>query len=254
MTLEDTLEKAARALASAKNAIALTGAGISAESGIPTFRGKNGLWSKYRPEDLATPEAFERNPKLVWEWYKWRIGIVLSAKPNPGHYALVKLEELGVLKCIITQNVDGLHKKAGQQCLVEMHGNILRARCTRCGHVVFWSKPPSEVPPRCPRCGGVLRPDVVWFGEPIPQHVLERAFRLAEEADLIIVVGTSGVVMPAAALPYIVKRNGGIVIEVNIEPSTLTVIADYFLQGPAGKVLPALAERVERLITKKRTG
>ena len=244
------LEKAARMIIENQPAIALTGAGISAESGIPTFRGKDGLWNRFRPEDLATPEAFNRDPRRVWEWYKYRIELVMKAKPNPGHLALVELEKMGLLRCVITQNVDNLHREAGQKCLVELHGNIRWARCTRCGFRVFWEKPPEEVPPRCPRCGGLLRPDVVWFGEPLPPNALEEAYRLAEEARLILVVGTSGVVMPAGLIPFIVKEAGGVVIEVNVEYSQVTRIADVFLRGRAGEVLPRLVNTVRGLLDK----
>ncbi len=249
---EELLEKAARLMLEKlvrekRPGIALTGAGVSAESGIPTFRGENGLWKKYRAEDLATPEAFQRNPRLVWEWYKWRLEIVLRANPNPAHYALVELERMGLVKCVVTQNVDGLHQAAGQKCVVELHGNIRRARCTRCGYKVWWEEPPRELPPRCPRCGGLLRPDVVWFGEPLPQAALSKALELASEAGFILVVGTSGVVMPAGMLPSIVKEGGGVVIEVNVSPSAITWVADVFIEGRAGEVLPRLVEKVGRL-------
>ena len=244
---DSELFRAARILVENKPVIGLTGAGISAESGIPTFRGRNGLWRRYRAEDLATPEAFKRNPRLVWEWYKWRIELVVKARPNPGHKALVELESMGVLACLITQNVDSLHREAGQRCVVELHGNIRWARCTSCGYRVYWKHAPQEIPPRCPRCGGLMRPDVVWFGEPIPEPVLEKAFSLARQARTVIVIGTSGVVMPAALIPYIVKERGGFVVEVNVEPSALTDIADVFLQGRAGIILPKLVEAVRKL-------
>ena len=248
------LSHAAKIIARSRFAIAFTGAGISAESGVPTFRGSDGLWKRYRPEELATPEAFKRNPALVWEFYRWRMRKILEARPNPAHYALAELEEMGILKGVITQNVDDLHREAGTKNIIELHGNIFRVRCTSCtyrenlkasGRVREFVN--SEDIPRCPRCGSLLRPDVVWFGEPLPRDALERAFRLAEKADTVIVVGTSGLVYPAAYIPYIVKEHGGRVIEVNVERSGITPIADVFLRGKAGEVLPKLVELVRGL-------
>ncbi len=227
--------------------VVLTGAGISADSGIPTFRGPDGLWRRYKPEELATPEAFKRNPRLVWEWYRWRIEMVLRAKPNPGHYALAELERMGLLRCVITQNVDGLHQRAGSRCVVELHGNILRARCTRCGYRVEWSEAPRDIPPRCPRCGSLLRPDVVWFGEPIPEEAWREALRYTMEARVFMVVGTSGVVYPAALLPRLARERGVPIIEVNVQPSALTEeVTDIFLEGRASTVLPRLVEHVRK--------
>ncbi|NPA97442.1 MAG: NAD-dependent deacylase [Crenarchaeota archaeon] len=242
------LEEAARIIARSRFLVALTGAGISADSGIPTFRGRDGLWSRYRPEDLATPEAFARNPRLVWEWYRWRMEIVFRARPNPGHLALAELERMGLLKCVITQNVDGLHQLAGSRCVVELHGSIRRVRCVSCSYRAELSEPPREIPPRCPRCGSLLRPDVVWFGEPIPRDALEKAFDLCERADAILVIGTSGKVMPAAMLPQIVRSRGGAVVEINIEESDITPIATVFVRGRASEVLPKLVELVRELV------
>jgi len=246
-SLQDLIQKAARIIVKSKNLIALTGAGMSAESGIPTFRGENGLWSKYRPEELATPEAFFRNPRFVWEWYAWRIGLVINAKPNPAHKALAELEKMGFLKLTITQNVDNLHERAGTKRLVKLHGDILTARCVSCGYKLHMSEPPKEIPPKCPSCGDIMRPDVVWFGEPLPVKALEKAFEYARRADAIIVVGTSGVVYPAGIIPHVVKNSGGTVIEVNIAESGITEIADIFLKGAAGKVLPELVLEVKRI-------
>jgi len=246
------LIKAARALASAKHAIAFTGAGISAESGIPTFRGsgKDSLWSKFKPEELATPEAFERNPKRVWEWYVWRMNLIRKAKPNPGHEALAKLEALGVIKAVVTQNVDGLHQRAGSRHVIELHGSIWRVKCSNpaCTFKASISEPPKEIPPKCPACGHYLRPDVVWFGEPLPQDAWGEAVRLAEVSDTILVVGTSGAVYPAAYIPLIIKEGGGTVIEVNVVESSITPYADVFLKGKAGEVLPKLLEAVTKLL------
>ncbi len=248
MSMDELFERAVYTLLESRFVIALTGAGISAESGIPTFRGRNGLWNRYRPEELATPEAFERNPRLVWDWYKWRMSIVFSAKPNPAHYALARLEGLGIIKCIITQNVDGLHQLAGSRCVIELHGSIRRVRCVKCDFKAEIEEPPRDDIPKCPKCGSYLRPDVVWFGEPIPRDALETAFKLARNADAILVVGTSGVVLPAGYIPYIVKENGGRVVEINIQESAITPIADIFIKGKAGEVLPVITQKVEEYL------
>ncbi len=244
--------KAARALAAARHAVAFTGAGISAESGIPTFRGsgKDSLWSRFKPEELATPEAFARNPVRVWEWYKWRMELIRKAEPNPGHKALAKLEELGVIKAVITQNVDGLHQRAGSMRVIELHGSIWRVRCSNptCTYRTEIREPPKEIPPRCPACSHYLRPDVVWFGEPLPQDAWNEAVSLARTSDLVLVVGTSGAVYPAAYIPIMVKEGGGTLIEVNVAESSLTPYADVFLKGKAGEVLPKLLELVHEFL------
>lgn len=215
--------------------IAFTGSGISAEAGIPTFRGKDGLWNKYRPEELATPEAFARDPRRVWEWYAWRISLVLRAEPTISHRVLALMEDKGLLQAIITQNVDGLHQRAGSRRVIELHGNILRARCTVCGY--RWrldrAPGPEEIPVRCPRCGGLARPDVVWFGEPLPYDALHEAFAEAERADLVIVVGTSGVVEPAGLIPIVARERGARIINVNAEPNRYSGIADVNYYGRA---------------------
>lgn len=252
------LGHAAKLLARARFAIAFTGAGISAESGIPTFRGRNGLWKTYRAEELATPEAFKRDPHLVWEFYKWRMRKILKAEPNPAHKALAEFENMGVLKAVITQNVDDLHREAGSRKVVELHGNIFRVRCVSCSYRenlkesgrVFEFVREKELP-KCPKCGSLLRPDVVWFGEPLPREALEEAFSLAERADVVLVVGTSGVVYPAAYVPYIVKERGGKVIEVNVERSGITPIADVFIRGKAGEVMPELLRRVKDIMAER---
>ncbi|ACB39809.1 NAD-dependent protein deacetylase [Pyrobaculum neutrophilum] len=244
--MDAPLPKAAEALLRARFCVVFTGAGVSAESGIPTFRGAGGLWERYRAEDLATPEAFARDPKLVWEWYRWRQTLAYNARPNPAHYAIAQLEEAGLVKAVITQNVDGLHQRAGSRRVVELHGSLWRARCVQCGAVYKLEKPVEETPPRCPRCRGLLRPDVVWFGEPLPREAWEEAVQLASSADVVLVVGTSGAVYPAAAIPQIAKRRGAAVVEVNVEKSALTAIADVFIRGKAGEVLPALVEEVRR--------
>ncbi|NPB07605.1 MAG: NAD-dependent deacylase [Aquificae bacterium] len=207
--------------------VALTGAGISAESGIPTFRGKDGLWNKFKPEELATPEAFFRNPKLVWEWYDYRRRLIAEAQPNEGHKILAKMEKEFPDFHLITQNVDGLHQRAGSERVIEIHGNIWKVRCVSCGHEKYeHTTPLPEIPPKCERCGGLLRPGVVWFGESLPADALSEAYRLAREAVVFIVVGTSGVVYPAAEFPFVAKEHGAEVIEVNPEETPISRIAD----------------------------
>ena len=221
-----------------RSVVVLTGAGVSAESGIPTFRGPEGLWRSFRPTDLATPEAFRRDPALVWEWYDWRRQRIAACQPNPAHRVLAEMESVLPDFTLITQNVDGLHQAAGSRNVLELHGNIWRVRCTACG----WSEedrrvPLPEIPPHC-RCGGLLRPAVVWFGEPLPSHILEAAWEAASRCQMMLVVGTSAVVQPAASLPIIAKRNGAYLIEVNPAETPITPLADEVLRGPAGEVLP----------------
>ncbi|MCE4611740.1 MAG: NAD-dependent deacylase [Desulfurococcales archaeon] len=225
MTPRDIAE-AGRLVRESRYLIAFTGAGISAESGIPVFRGPGGLWRKYRPEDLATPEAFKRNPRLVWEWYRWRMELVFSAKPNPAHKLLARLEEKGILKAVITQNVDCLHRIAGNRRVIELHGSLRRVKCTRCAYKAEIRAPPKEDLPRCPICGSLLRPDVVWFGEPLPEGELREAFLEASKADVVLVIGTSGAVDPAGLIPLYAKKQGAKLINVNPEPNRYTGIAD----------------------------
>lgn len=218
----------------------LTGAGISAESGVPTFRGPDGLWCGFRPEELATPAAFARHPERVWEWYHWRRRLVLAAMPNAGHRALAALEAVaGDAFTLVTQNVDGLHRLAGSRRLVELHGTLLEARCTRCGRVE--PLPPEATGiPRCPACGAMARPNVVWFGESLPADAWARAQRAAETASVFLVIGTSAVVYPAAGLIEIAAASGARVIEVNPEETPLSGLADCVLRERAGVALPAL--------------
>jgi NAD-dependent deacetylase len=221
----------------------LTGAGISAESGIPTFRdARSGLWEKYRPEDLATPQAFRKNPFLVWEWYAWRLSLVGEAHPNPGHYAISAIEASVKDFTLITQNVDGLHQQAGSKNVIELHGSIRSARCCQENTSHPISLNGLKLPPHCPDCGGLLRPDVVWFGEPLPQKALADATAASEAADVFLSIGTSGIVEPAASLPYLALRRNAVVIEINPEPTPLTVYAHHYLPYPAGKILPALVK------------
>jgi len=222
--------------------VVLTGAGISADSGIPTFRGKDGLWNKYKPEELATPEAFRRNPKLVWEWYMWRMEKVFNAKPNKAHLAIAKLEEKGIVKAVITQNVDNLHERAGSKNVIHLHGRIDEARCEVCGRVIRFEKPIKEIP----FCCTMMRPNVVWFGEALPEDALRKSIELVEKYD-VLVVGTSGVVQPAASLPIIAKKVGNRVAEVNVEESALTPIADIFVKGRASEVFGEVLRIIEQI-------
>lgn len=231
------------ALRAAREVTVLTGSGISAESGIPTFRdAQTGIWAEYRPEDLATPEAFAVNPRRVWEWYAWRRQMVSDAEPNAGHYALVRLASLVPRLNLITQNVDGLHQRAGSENVIEYHGNILRNVCSIEGIVVDEQPAGDELPPACPACGGPLRPGVVWFGEAIPPAAMEAARRAAEACDLFLSVGTSSLVYPAAGLMEVALRNAARLIEVNPNPTPVTGLADFPLTGAAGDVLPRLVD------------
>ncbi|WP_119300931.1 SIR2 family NAD-dependent protein deacylase [Dongia deserti] len=226
----------------AKRIVAFTGAGISAESGLSTFRDKQtGLWAQYRPEDLATPQAFRRNPRMVWEWYEWRRGFVAKVEPNPGHHALARIEAARPGFFLVTQNVDGLHARAGSRNLVELHGNIRRTICFEHRHLAESWEPVEEPPPRCERCGGLLRPDVVWFGEALPENALRRAQEAAAHCDLFLSIGTSTLVYPAAELPFIAGSNGATVIEINPDFTPLSKLADFVLREKAGVALPAIA-------------
>ena len=233
-------------LRSARQVAVLTGAGISAESGVPTFReAQTGLWAKYNPEELATPQAFRRNPKLVWDWYTWRRELVGQAEPNPGHRALVELAQLVPQFTLITQNVDSLHQRAGSERVIELHGNISRIICSQDRRLVESWPETSEPPPRCPDCDHYLRPDVVWFGESLPTQALQQAFTAAESCDLFLSIGTSALVHPAASLPFAALERGTTTVEINPDETPLTRYATYVLPGPAGQILPALVEKLK---------
>jgi NAD-dependent protein deacetylase/lipoamidase len=227
-------------LKEARSIAVLTGAGVSAESGVPTFRGDNGLWKQFRAEELATTGAFARDPKLVWEWYDWRRGMIAQAKPNPGHYALAALEARTPKFALITQNVDGLHELAGSRNVLRVHGSIWMVRCMGCGREQEDRRTPlPEIPPRC-ECGGLLRPGVVWFGEALPREIWQEAEAAARTADLFLVIGTSALVYPAAGLAQIAKSSGARVVEINIAESGISAGIDEFLRGPSGELLPQL--------------
>jgi NAD-dependent deacetylase len=230
-----------RRLATAKHVAVLTGAGVSAESGVPTFRdAQTGLWAKYSPEELATPRAFRRNPRLVWEWYAWRRTLVAGAKPNPAHLALAQMEKLFPQFELITQNVDGLHQRAGSTRVIELHGNISRTKCFDEGVIVPSWEDTGDVPPKCPNCGGLLRPDVVWFEEPLPEAEMARAAAAGTACDVFFSIGTSTMVYPAAALPFEALRAGATVVEINPQPTPLTLLAQFNLPDSAGVTLLAL--------------
>ncbi|MGJ4746388.1 SIR2 family NAD-dependent protein deacylase [Leptospira sp. SA-E8] len=223
-----------------KNILALTGAGISAESGVPTFRGKEGLWKQYRAEELATPQAFQRDPKLVWEWYLWRMELIATKSPNPAHFALAELEKKRSDFHLITQNVDGLHKRSGSEKIIEIHGNIFRNRCSNCDNSYDSDLSKLKNSRECPICKNLVRPDVLWFGESYDTDLLNRAVSLAEKSELVFVIGSSGAVGIPVELARIAKENGAFVLEINIDPSGYSRYADLFLQGKAGEILPEL--------------
>jgi NAD-dependent deacetylase len=234
-------------LHSAKKICFFTGAGISAESGIATFRGKDGIWNKMKPEELANFNAFMRNPDLVWEWYQHRRDIVHKVQPNAGHLAIAELEKYFDVT-IVTQNIDNLHRRAGSTKIFELHGNIERNFCIDCN--TFYNSPEFEfttTAPKCKKCGGLVRPDVVWFGETLPQDQFSDGEKAAEWSDICFVVGTSAVVYPAAYIPMSAKRGGSYLVEINIETTELSSYADYSLFGKAGEILPEIIKQFKNL-------
>ena len=253
------IDRARQLVGSARRILILTGAGVSAESGVPTFRGPDGMWRKFRPEQLATPEAFQADPRLVWEWYGWRRERVGACRPNAAHAAIAHLTFRNEDARLVTQNVDGLHELALEEAASEgpfkgdsasraspirLHGSLFQTRCTGCDHRTL-DRGPVDVRseaslPRCSECAALLRPDVVWFGEGLDPEILQAAMRLAERAEVCLVVGTSALVHPAASLPLLTRESGGVVVEVNPEPTPLTALAVSSLRGSAGKILPEL--------------
>ena len=227
-------------LAGARSITVLTGAGISADSGVPTFRGADGLWRNYRAEELATPEAFARDPRLVWEWYNWRRELLATKTPNPAHHALVELERRAARFWLITQNVDGLHPDAGSRKLSEIHGNIWKVRCTQCGQVGTNRAVPMPLLPRCTACGGLLRPHIVWFGESLDPGDLDRSVTAVGSCEVLLIVGTSGLVHPAASFASLAKQAGAFVAEINLDSTPNTDIVDAAIQGRAAEIVPEL--------------
>ena len=239
------IDRAVEVLTPVRKLVVTTGAGMSKESGIPTFRdAPSALWANYNPEDLATPEGFRRDPALVWNWYVERRKMIGAAVPHPGHFAVAELEPMFEEFMVVTQNIDDLHRKAGSKNLVEVHGNIFRYKCFDHNHPVEKLPATNAVPPRC-HCGSMIRPDVVWFGEMLAQEDLDRAFAALSACEAVLVVGTSGIVYPAAGFPHAAKNLGAAVVEVNPEETPITDVADVFIKARAGEALPPLVERLK---------
>jgi NAD-dependent deacetylase len=222
-----------------------TGAGISAESGIPTFRGKNGIWNKLKPEELANFDAFLRNPQLVWEWYNHRKRIIHESEPNPGHLAIAEMEKIFPGVTVITQNIDNLHRRAGSRNIFELHGNIERNYCIKCKNIFSEEPDFSKGVPQC-TCGGLIRPDVVWFGELLPEDQFSASESAARNCDLFFIVGTSGVVYPAASLITLAKQSGARLAEINIEKTEISGLADWSFFGEAGTILPEILNEIKK--------
>ena len=250
MKSDTDMARAARAMAGARSCLVLTGAGISLESGIPTFRGPGGLWEGFRAEELATPRAFAIDPSRVWRWYRWRADQYGDCAPNPGHEVIAKLESRFPSFLLATQNVDGLHPRAGSERLVELHGTITKMRCEVCGDLQPFPEPVQgngDPVPMCGACHGRMRPHILWFGEQYWPGVLERAMAAARDAEVALVVGTSGQVWPPAMLALQAKREGAFLIDVNPEVTEISAAADVHLSGPSGELLPALWEQLVAL-------
>ena len=242
METGSTLGLIRQKLSTAKSVTVLTGAGISADSGVPTFRGADGLWKQYRPEDLATPEAFARDPRLVWEWYNWRRELIATKRPNPAHDAVASMEQRFEQFWLITQNVDGLHRDAGSQRLSEIHGNIWKVRCTRCRDVTENRDVPIAMLPLCRSCGELLRPHIVWFGESLAEEDLEKSAAALQSSDVCLIVGTSGLVYPAAGFGAIAKQAGAFIVEINLDSTPHSNLAGATLHGRARDLVPLLLE------------
>lgn len=240
-------ERLIERLKGATNVVVLTGAGMSAASGVPTFRGKDGLWNKFNPQELANVDAFLNDPKLVWEWYNWRRELIGKVQPNLGHYALVDAEAYFPEFMIITQNVDNLHQLAGSSNVLELHGNVMRNKCMDCASVYNGKHIDHNNIPRCPDCNGMIRPDVVWFGELLPQDVLQTAQAKAAASDVFFTVGTSSTVEPAASLSYMAKGNGAYLVEINPEPTPLSDYADESIHIGSDVYLPRLVIELDKI-------
>lgn len=248
--VEEAIVRAAQFFSNEAAVVCLTGAGVSAESGVPTFRdAQTGLWSRFDAEELATPQGFERDPGLVWRWYMWRLEQLGAAAPNPGHRALADLARLCEAFLLVTQNVDDLHEQAGSANVLHLHGSLLDFRCAGCAapHHLTGEERGADSPPACGLCGDLVRPDVVWFGESLPRDAVEEAAAAARGCDVMLVVGTSGLVYPASQLPLVARQGGATVIDVNPEPGPISSLAEIFLQGKSGEVLPALLRAVREL-------
>jgi len=257
--LREELEDASNLLIASKYAIGLTGAGVSVESGIPPFRGPGGIWTKYGEPPMDGYQRFLADPKGWWETRTRGAGLgefaakLAEAKPNPGHHALAELEEMGILKCLITQNIDNLHQKAGSKNIAEIHGNTVKLRCISCN--TRWPRDEfeiREIPPRCPKCGGLIKSDTVMFGEPIPSDVLAKCHVETEKCDCMLVAGTTATVYPAASFPILAKRRSATLIEVNLYESELSRMCDVILRGPSAEILPLLVERIRQKLKEKR--
>lgn len=240
MQRETAIQEVRARLANVRAVTVLTGAGISADSGVPTFRGADGLWRNFRAEDLATPEAFTRDPRLVWEWYNWRREILATKSPNQAHYTVAAMEQRFERFWLITQNVDGLHGAAGSRKLSEIHGNIWKVRCTACGRVDTNHDVPITILPSCAACGGMLRPHIVWFGESLDPEDLRRSFEAVNSCEAMLIIGTSGVVCPAASFASVAKAAGAFVVEINLDPTPHTELVEVSLQGRAKDLVPHL--------------
>jgi len=242
------IQRAAKDILHSKKTIAFTGAGISVESGIPDFRGAQGLWEKYDPEEYAHIQAFYSNPDRVWLMLKEMFSLIMTAKPNPAHIGLAELERMGLLSSIVTQNVDGLHQAAGSKNVIEFHGTHRTLSCLKCSTKIDGtSLELKDLPPRCSRCSSLLKPDVVFFGEAIPWEAQVISLKESKSCNAVLVIGTSAVVYPAASIPYTAKEKGAIIIEINKESTPLTQeISDYLIRGSAGEILPAIVEEVKR--------
>lgn len=247
--MDDTIRKAAEIINKAHHLIALTGAGISVESGIPDFRSAGGLWEKFDPMIYAHIDSFRRNPEMVWDMIFEMVDLTRSSKPNPAHIALAELEKMGILKAIITQNIDNLHQEAGSSNVIEFHGNAHTLECVKCGEDYSVDDFPNDrTIPKCRGCGAILKPGVVFFGEVIPPDALMESQMLAKSSDAILVIGTSAVVYPASGIPYVAKQNRASVIEMNLESTGLTnSITDVFIQGRVGETLPRLLDEIRSM-------
>jgi NAD-dependent deacetylase len=245
--MEKLILDAAQILAGSQVTAVSTGAGISSESGIATFRGSDGIWNRLNPEELASREGFLSDPPLVWKWYRQRLFTARDRDPNPGHTALAEMEQMIPSFTVITQNVDNLHARAGSSNVVELHGNIEKFKCLECSHPAEFDPGWGDEPPRCRLCGSLIRPDIVWFGEMLPREELQYAFEISSSSDTFLIIGTSGTVQPAAQLPLMAAGNGARLIEVNVTESAFTSDVDIFLRGRSGEILPRILDKLREL-------